>query len=148
MLKDITILSTIKKFSKIEIIINILLISISFNHLTIKAENIMKLNKLTEEEKEIIISKGTEKPFTGKYTNYNNNGIYTCKQCNAPLYSSADKFESNCVWPSFDDEIVGAVKHIPDADGNRTEIICANCGGHLGHVFIGEGYAEKISGTV
>jgi peptide methionine sulfoxide reductase msrA/msrB len=99
-------------------------------------------NKLTEEEKRVIINKGTERPFTGKYDKYFENGIYSCKQCNSPLYKSDSKFDSGCGWPAFDDEIEGAVKHIPDKDGMRTEIVCANCGGHLGHVFEGEGFTE------
>jgi len=101
------------------------------------------LNELSEAEKEVILNKGTEKPFTGKFTNYKAKGFYTCKQCDAKLYSSASKFNSDCGWPSFDDELPCAVKRQPDADGRRTEIVCANCGGHLGHVFEGEGMTPK-----
>jgi len=100
-------------------------------------------NKLTEEEKRVILYKGTEYPHTGKYVNHKEKGVYVCKQCNLPLYRSSDKFDSHCGWPSFDDEIEGAVKHLPDADGRRTEIVCGNCGGHLGHVFMNEGFTEK-----
>lgn len=96
------------------------------------------MNNLTEQEKRIIIDKGTEAPFVGEYVNTKDTGIYVCRQCDAPLYDSKDKFESTCGWPSFDDEISGAVKRTLDADGIRTEITCANCGGHLGHVFVGE----------
>ncbi|MBK8944616.1 MAG: methionine-R-sulfoxide reductase [Ignavibacteriae bacterium] len=103
----------------------------------------MKLNKLTPEEQKVILHKGTEMPYTGKFTNNKESGTYICKQCNAELYKSKDKFDSHCGWPSFDDEIPGAVRRIPDADGRRTEIICNNCGGHLGHFFFGEGFTEK-----
>ncbi|MBI5021450.1 MAG: methionine-R-sulfoxide reductase [Ignavibacteriales bacterium] len=103
----------------------------------------MNYNKLTPEEEKIIIHKGTEYPFTGKYTNHKEKGTYICKRCDALLYKSTDKFESECGWPSFDDEITGAVKRIPDKDGMRTEIVCAKCGAHLGHVFIGEKMTRK-----
>jgi peptide methionine sulfoxide reductase msrA/msrB len=103
----------------------------------------MKYNKLTPEEERVIIHKGTESPYTGKYENFWEKGTYVCKQCGAPLYRSDSKFDAQCGWPSFDDEIPGAVKHIPDPDGMRTEIVCANCGAHLGHVFLGEGFTPK-----
>lgn len=100
-------------------------------------------NKLTADEAWVIEKKGTERPFTGTLLDNKAKGVYVCKKCNAPLYSSEDKFESHCGWPSFDDEIKGSVKRIPDPDGMRTEIVCANCGGHLGHVFLGEGFTSK-----
>ncbi len=103
----------------------------------------IKLNNLTEEEKYVILEKGTEMPFTGEYINNKETGVYVCKQCNAPLYNSKDKFESTCGWPSFDAEIENAVKHTLDKDGVRTEITCARCGGHLGHVFHGEHLTDK-----
>ena len=103
----------------------------------------VKLNPLTEEEARVIIGKGTEYPWTGKYNKFYENGLYICRQCDAPLYSSEDKFNSNCGWPSFDDEVEGAVERVMDADGRRTEIICKNCDGHLGHVFLGEGLTKK-----
>src|SRR5690606_33419429 len=92
-------------------------------------------NNLTKEEEQVIIYKGTEAPYSGKLLNNKQKGIYICKRCNAPLYRSEDKFDSECGWPSFDDEIKGAVMKIKDADGRRIEIICSKCKGHLGHVF-------------
>ena len=103
----------------------------------------MKLNPLTDSEKRVILNKGTDRPYTGEFTDKFEGGTYICRQCDAPLYRSDDKFHSNCGWPSFDDEIEGAVKKIIDADGQRTEIICAKCDGHLGHVFYGEGFTDK-----
>lgn len=103
----------------------------------------MDLNKLNAEEQRVILHKGTEMPFTGKFYHHKEEGVYTCRQCNAPLYKSEHKFDSGCGWPSFDDEIPGAVKQVPDADGRRIEIVCANCGGHLGHVFKGERFTPK-----
>ena len=100
-------------------------------------------NELTPEEERVIIHKGTERAFTGKYNNHHEKGIYTCRKCRAELYESSAKFKSDCGWPSFDDEIPSAVKRLPDADGMRTEIICANCDAHLGHVFTGEKYTAK-----
>lgn len=101
------------------------------------------MNELTPEEKRVILNKGTEAPFVGEYVNTKETGVYVCKQCGTPLYNSKDKFESTCGWPSFDDEIPGAVKRNLDADGVRTEITCAKCGGHLGHIFMGEHLTEK-----
>ena len=102
-----------------------------------------KYAKLTSEEERIIIRKGTEAPFTGKLLNNKDKGTYVCRRCKTPLYLSDSKFESHCGWPSFDDEIPGAVKRNIDADGQRTEILCNNCGAHLGHVFTGEGMTDK-----
>jgi peptide methionine sulfoxide reductase msrA/msrB len=103
----------------------------------------VEYKKLTQEEESVIVHKGTEMPFTGKYYAFWERGTYVCKRCGAPLYRSESKFEAGCGWPSFDDEIPGAVKRSLDADGVRTEITCANCGGHLGHVFTGESFTKK-----
>ena len=110
---------------------------------TKKTSKNMEWNKLTKEEEDVIVRKGTEYPGTGKLLNNKESGTYICRRCNAPLYRSESKFESHCGWPSFDDEIKGAVDRIADADGQRTEIVCHNCQAHLGHVFIGEGFTAK-----
>ena len=102
-----------------------------------------KFNKLTPEEDRVIAQKGTEAPFSGEYNNFKKKGVFVCRRCNAPLYRSDDKFDSGCGWPSFDAELPEAVRRIPDRDGMRTEIVCNNCGAHLGHVFFGEKLTAK-----
>lgn len=103
----------------------------------------MNYNKLNDFEQYVILKKGTERPWSGEFVKHEKKGTYICKQCNAPLYRSNDKFDGHCGWPSFDDEIEGAVTRKKDADGFRTEIICTNCSGHLGHVFEGERFTAK-----
>lgn len=107
------------------------------------SSNNLKLNPLTPAEQAVILGKGTEHPYSGEYNDFKQAGTFVCKQCDAPLYRSEDKFSSGCGWPSFDDEISGAVERHMDADGRRVEIVCASCGGHLGHVFEGEGFTDK-----
>ena len=123
-------------------IIVFLLIILSFSTYCQTKENKTmqdkKYNILNKEEERVIINKGTEYPFTGMYNDFKEKGVFVCKRCEHPLYSSEDKFDSGCGWPSFDDEVSGNVKRIPDADGFRVEIVCENCNGHLGHVFQGE----------
>lgn len=103
----------------------------------------MVMNTLTTDEERIIVAKGTEPPFTGEYDNFYEDGTFICRRCNAPLFSAASKFDAGCGWPAFDENFPDAVKRVPDADGQRTEIQCANCGGHLGHVFEGEKLTDK-----
>ena len=103
----------------------------------------MAFNQLNEEETRVIVNKGTEHSFSGKYWDHHEDGMYVCRQCDAALFPSETKFDSGTGWPSFDDAVEGAVKEIPDADGSRIEIVCANCDGHLGHVFKGERMTDK-----
>jgi methionine-R-sulfoxide reductase len=120
------------------------LLGVGFTFLVIVlSEKKSGYKQLTKEEERVIVDKGTEMPFTGKYYAFWEKGTYVCKRCGAALYRSESKFEADCGWPSFDDEIPGAVKRSVDADGVRTEITCANCGAHLGHVFLGEGFTKK-----
>jgi methionine-R-sulfoxide reductase len=104
---------------------------------------VRSLNTLTPEEARVIVNKGTEPPFTGEYDDFFLEGTYICRRCEAPLYVSSAKFHSGCGWPSFDQEIARAVRQLPDPDGSRVEIECAACGGHLGHVFVGERFTAK-----
>ena len=114
-----------------------------FSPLVFAGGNVMETKKLTPEEERVIVKKGTEMPFSGKYYQHKEPGLYVCKRCGAALYRSEDKFDSGCGWPAFDDEIPGSVERHPDPDGVRTEITCASCGAHLGHVFEGEGFTPK-----
>lgn len=101
------------------------------------------MNKLTPAEEHVILRKGTERPFSGEYEDFYQEGTFVCRRCNAPLFSSKSKFDAGCGWPSFDENYPDAVKRLPDPDGHRTEIECANCGGHLGHVFMGERFTKE-----
>jgi methionine-R-sulfoxide reductase len=100
-------------------------------------------NELTAQERAVIEFKGTEPPFSGEYDELFASGTYICRRCSTPLYRSDDKFDAHCGWPAFDDEVPGAVRRVPDPDGHRIEIECVNCGGHLGHVFLGERLTAK-----
>ena len=103
----------------------------------------MNYNKLTPEQERVIVDKATEAPFTGEYDDFFEEGTFICRKCNAPLFSSRSKFDAGCGWPSFDESFPSAIERIPDPDGIRTEIQCTNCGGHLGHEFLGEGFTNK-----
>jgi methionine-R-sulfoxide reductase len=150
------LISTIKKPSIVNYFVhlNICLSATSMSKRFLQWTSIVKMvimstskkettKQLTAEEKRVIEEKATEAPFTGKYFAFWQKGTYVCKRCGTKLYRSENKFEANCGWPSFDEEILGAVKRLPDPDGMRTEIECANCGAHLGHVFVGEHFTEK-----
>ncbi len=138
-----------KIYNILAIILTIIILIITFNlNFVSKSEEQAKMDKknyrsLTTEEERVIIHKGTEMPFTGKYYDFWEKGTYVCKRCGAELYRSESKFDAHCGWPSFDDEIAGAIKKQTDADGHRIEILCNNCGAHLGHVFYGEGFTPK-----
>jgi len=127
----------------LSLICSIPLVSACQQKTTKKMEQNAKYNKLNDYEKKVLLEKATDRPYTAEYTDNKKTGTYICRQCNNPLYESKDKFDSHCGWPSFDDEIKGSVKQIPDADGMRVEIVCNNCQGHLGHVFMGEGFTSK-----
>jgi len=135
-------METMKHFGTALLILLSMIVNAQNNN-KLNKDATMKFNELNELEKSVIEGKGTERAFTGIYYAHKEKGTYLCKKCNAPLYSSADKFDAHCGWPSFDDEIKGAVKRTVDADGRRTEITCAKCGAHLGHVFMGEGLTTK-----
>ncbi len=124
-------------------VILIILILLSVNAQEYKSLKVLKLNPLSDKESRVILDKGTERAYSGKYYKYKKDGTYSCKQCDAPLYKSSSKFDSGCGWPSFDDEIKGAIKRVKDADGRRVEIVCSRCNAHLGHVFEGEGFTDK-----
>ena len=111
--------------------------------MTFNLDYISQMKKLTPQEYFVIVEKGTDKPFTGEYTDTFDNGIYVCRRCEAALYHSKSKFHSGCGWPSFDDEIENAITKVKDKDGLRTEIICSSCQGHLGHVVTGENLTAK-----
>ncbi len=121
------------------ILILFALVNVSFSN---ESWKLSELKSLTPQEERIIVYKGTERPYSGKYNKFYKEGVYHCKRCNAPLYKSSSKFNSGCGWPAFDKEIKGAVKHTRDADGHRIEITCSNCGAHLGHVFKGEKFTS------
>ncbi len=121
----------------------ILMFALSLSLQASAGDKAVKFKQLTPEEERVIVYRGTEPPFSGKYVNHHENGTYTCKRCGALLFRSETKFDSHCGWPSFDDAIPGAVERRPDPDGVRTEIVCAACGAHLGHVFEGEGFTPK-----
>ncbi len=127
----------------IQLILTLLIMTLT----SVQAQNFKpwqtNIEKLSAFEKHVLINKGTEQAFSGEYVHTKENGIYTCKVCDTPLYKSSDKFDSHCGWPSFDDAIPNAIKEIPDKDGKRTEIVCANCGAHMGHIFKGEGLTKK-----
>ncbi len=121
----------------------LLVISTLMGAVALAGDSPVKYNSLDYEETRVILQKGTEAPFSGEYETNRSRGTYLCKRCNAPLYKSKDKFDARCGWPSFDDDIQDAVKRTTDPDGRRMEITCANCGGHLGHVFLDEGFTPR-----